>query len=173
MGPASIRKALAGYGVVCADGDAERLWDALNNVPLRHFNLRLFPDAIPTIGALNEAGYTLAVATARPLTAKIVARELRDLGLPDVFRVIVTSGELGFRKSHPLVFESALARLGVSPDEVLAVGDSYEEDIVPAAKLGMVPVLKLNDREPDASWVLARYQIPSLAALLELEVFSR
>jgi len=34
-------------------------------------------------------------------------------------------------------------------------------------------VLKLNDREPDASWVLARYQIPSLAALLELEVFSR
>jgi len=131
-----------------------------------------FPDAIPTVEALSAAGYRLAIATARPLTAKILGRELRDLGLPDVFEAIVTSGELGYRKPHPLVLESALGRLGVAPEEVVAVGDCYENDVVPAAKLGMIPVLKLNGREPDASRVRARYQVPSLAALLELEVFS-
>ena len=32
--------------------------------------------------------------------------------------------------------------------------------------MGTIPVLKLNGREPDPGCVLARYQVPSLAALL-------
>ena len=170
---ATIQETLAEYGVECADGDAECLWETLHNVPFRYFNIRPFPDAISTVEALSAAGYRLVVITNRPLTPKIVGRELRDQGLPEVFEGIVTSGEVGFRKPHPLVFESAIRQLGVQPDEAVVVGDSYENDIVPAAKLGMVPVLKLNGREPDASWVLARYQVSSLAALLQLEVFSR
>jgi putative hydrolase of the HAD superfamily len=89
-----------------------------------------------------------------------------------VFEAVVTSGDVGFRKPHLLVFETALARLGVSSREAVVVGDSYENDIVPAAKLGIVPVLKLNDREPDPSWLLARYQVRHLRELLELEPFA-
>ncbi len=170
-GAEMIRRTLAEYGAECREDDGEHLWEALHNVPFRYFNIRPFPDAISTVEALSAAGYRLAIVTSRPLTAKILIRELRDQGLPEVFEAIVTSGDVGYQKPHPLVFESALGRLGVTPDEAVAVGDSYENDIVPAAKLGIVPVLKLNERKPDASWVLARYMVPSLAALLQLEIF--
>jgi putative hydrolase of the HAD superfamily len=85
----------------------------------------------------------------------------------------VTAADVGYRKPHPLLFESALERLGVAPHQAVFVGDSYEDDIVPAAQLGMTAVLKLNGREPDPRWVLARYQVPSLAALLQLAAFTR
>jgi hypothetical protein len=35
---------------------------------------------------------------------------------------------------------------------------------------GMVPVLKLNDRATDPRWILARAQVPTLAALLDLDI---
>jgi HAD superfamily hydrolase (TIGR01509 family) len=172
-GPAAIRNTLAGYGVACADDDAVCLWEALHKVPPSARNHHLYPDAVSTVRALGAAGYRLAVVTDRPVSAAIVARELREQGLPDVFAAIVTSGDVGYRKPHPLVFESALRQLHLQPEHAVVVGDSYERDIVPAASLGMIPVLKLNEREPDARWVLARYQVPSLAALLQLELLRR
>ncbi len=170
-GPSAIRSALAEYDRACADDDAACLWEALHNVPLRVFNVHLFPDATSTVAALSAAGYRLAVVTARPLSAAIVARELRDQGLPDVFETIVTSGELGYRKQHPSVFKAALSQLAMRPERALMIGDSYEDDVVPATSAGIIPVLKLNERAPDPRFVLARYQIPSLAALLQLEIF--
>ncbi len=171
QGPAAIRNTLAEYGVDCADGDANCLWETLHTVPQRAFNYHLYPDAVSTVQALNAAGYRLAVATARPLSAAVVARNLSEQGMPDVFAAIVTSGAVGYRKPHPLVFDLAARQLGVQPENAVVVGDSYDEDIVPAAGLGMIPVLKLNEREPDSDWVLARYQIASLAALLQLDIF--
>jgi HAD superfamily hydrolase (TIGR01549 family) len=172
-GPAAVRRALADYGVACLHEDAACLWEALHEVQPHVRNHHAYADAAPTLRALRAAGYRLAVATARPQSAAIVARELRDMGLPDVFAAIATSGEAGYRKPHPLVFASAAEQLGVQPEQVVVVGDSYEHDIVPSASLGMIAVLKLNDREPDPRWVLAHGQVPSLAALPELEILRR
>ncbi len=172
-GAAVLRGTLAERGVRCSAVDSECLWQALHNVPFRHFNIRPFPDAISTIEALDAAGYRMAIAASRPLPAQILIREMRDHGIPAVFELIVTSGDVGYRKPHQLVFETALRRLGIQPEEVVAVGDSYENDVVPAASLGMIPVLKLNDRKPDDAWILARHQVPSLAALSRLDLFRR
>jgi phosphoglycolate phosphatase-like HAD superfamily hydrolase len=76
-GPAIIRRTLAEYGIACAAGDGECVWEALHTVPLRHFNIRLVSDAVSTVAALNAARYRLAIVTARPLPAKIVCRELQ------------------------------------------------------------------------------------------------
>lgn len=157
------------YGVECADDNAACLWEAMHTVPQRAFNYHLYDDAITTVQALNSAGYRLAVATARPLSAAVVHRNLCEQGMPDVFAAIATSGAVGYRKPHPLVFDAAARQLGVQPENALVVGDSYEEDIVPAAGLGMLPVLKLNERKPDPSWALVHVQIASLADLLDLE----
>ncbi|MGH2603623.1 MAG: HAD family hydrolase, partial [Dehalococcoidia bacterium] len=169
-GPAALRAHLAAYGVGCAEDAAVCLWEALWLVPPSAKNHHLFPDAVATVLALSAAGYRLAVATARPQSTAITARELREMGLPDVFAAIVAAGEAGYRKPHPRVFESAARQLGVRPEQAVVIGDSYEQDIVPAAGLGMIPVLKLNERIADPSWVLARHQVPSLAALLDLEI---
>lgn len=172
QGPAVIQATLAEYDVECADDNAVCLWEALHNVPLRARNHYLYPDAVSTVRALSAAGYLLAVVTAQPLSAAVVARNLSEQSMPDVFSAIVTSGVVGYRKPHPLVFDSAARQLGVQPENTIVVGDSYDGDIVPAAGLGMIPVLKLNDREPDPRWALSRYQISSLSALLQLEIIS-
>ncbi len=167
-GGSVVQDTLAGFGARCEDTAANSLWDGLNNLPSRYYNISPFPDAPSTLEALHWAGYRLAVITNRRQRDAILHRELRDQGLPDVFDAIVTSGDVGFQKPHPLVFESALGRLQVAPGDALAVGDNYENDVVPAAKLGLVAVLKLNEREPDPACSLAHYQVPSLSALLDL-----
>lgn len=172
-GPIALRSVLAEFGAACPDDEAVCLWEALNSVPWRARHLHLYDDAVPTAQALQAAGYRLGVATARALSAAVVAQELREQGMPEIFEVIATSGEVGYRKPHPLVFASAARLLSVQPERTLVVGDSYELDIVPAASLGMIPVLKLNERAPNPRWVLAREQIPSLAALLKVDLLFR
>ncbi|MEX2225362.1 MAG: HAD family hydrolase [Dehalococcoidia bacterium] len=170
-GATHVRLAIEAHGVRCAEADAARIWEALHEVSLRAFNVELYPDAAATVAALVSAGYRLGIVTSRPFTSAITRRELLDQGLPDVFEVIVAAGELGYRKPHELLFASALQQLGVDSAEVVMVGDLYEQDIVPAANLGMMAVLKLNDRRPDERHVLARHQVASLEALLALPMF--
>jgi HAD superfamily hydrolase (TIGR01509 family) len=162
-----LRECMRADGIECSDEDGECLWEALH-IPFRHFGTEPFPDAITTVSRLRDAGLRLAVITNRPIGPAILVRELRDLGFPDAFEAIITSGDVGYRKPHALVFETALRRLDLLPQDVLMVGDSYENDVVPAANLGMTAVLKLNDRPRDDAYSLAAHQVASLEALIEL-----
>lgn len=56
------------------------------------------------------------------------------------FDVVVISGELGWRKPHRLIFETALERLGVSADQALFVGDNFEMDVLGASQAGIAAV---------------------------------
>lgn len=49
--------------------------------------------------------------------------------LTKYFDTIVISGEIGWRKPHPSIFERALKLLEVRPHEVIFVGDSTKRDI--------------------------------------------
>jgi putative hydrolase of the HAD superfamily len=69
------------------------------------------------------------------------ALELIDhLGLAGFFDVILISGEMGFRKPHPHVFERLTTSLGVDRREILYVGDDVEADIAGALAAGIRPV---------------------------------
>jgi HAD superfamily hydrolase (TIGR01549 family) len=169
---AIIRECLRRDGFKCSDADGECLWEAMH-IPFHYFGTEPFPDAIAAVERLRDAGMRLAVLTNRPVGGHILQRELTALGFPDAFEAIVTSGEVGYRKPHPLVFETALRHLDLPPADVLMVGDSYENDVVPAAKLGMTAVLKLNESEPDAAaYGLAAHQVASLDALLQLDLLA-
>jgi HAD superfamily hydrolase (TIGR01509 family) len=166
-GEVAMSRALALSGAAWEVEDARRVWHAINDAPLLP-NIRPFPDAASTLSKLSQAGWRQAIVTNRPWPAEILNRRLRESGLTNVFEALVTSADVGVRKPHALVFETALRDLGVNPEDTVLVGDSYEIDIVPAAVLGMTPVLKLNEREPDPAFTLARHQISSLADLFRL-----
>jgi len=168
-GPGLVAETLSESGVVVGEKACAAIWVAIH-IPLRHFNVAACADAAPTVARLAARGFRIGIVTARPLPAALVRRDLRDQGLPEVFEVVVTSGEIGLAKPHPRVFEVALEELGMDAGEVLMVGDSYAEDIVPAAGLGMNSVLKLNDRDPDPAWALASHQVRSLDDLLRLDL---
>jgi putative hydrolase of the HAD superfamily len=54
---------------------------------------------------------------------------LRRLRLMNFFDVVVVSGEVGFAKPSPAIFEIAAHRLGLPPNEILHVGDEPGSDV--------------------------------------------
>lgn len=62
------------------------------------------------------------------------------LGLRRFFDVVLISGDLGYRKPHPFVFERLIEELGVGPEEMLYVGDDPEPDVLGARGSGIQPV---------------------------------
>jgi len=67
-------------------------------------------------------------------TARFV---LERAGVVDLFETIVVSDEVGWRKPAPVIFERALTRLAVSPDQALFVGDRADLDVAGAQSVGM------------------------------------
>lgn len=61
---------------------------------------------------------------------------LKDFDLLKYFKQIVESAVVGVRKPDPKIFQLGVDALGLKPDEVLVVGDSYKKDIVPAESIG-------------------------------------
>jgi len=65
--------------------------------------------------------------------------------------VRVISGREGVEKPDLRIFELALERLSIGATDAMYVGDNPEFDVVPAATLGMTPVLiDRHGRYPDA-----------------------
>lgn len=61
---------------------------------------------------------------------------LEDFGLRHFFKSIIESAVVGVRKPDPRIFELGVEALGLTPEAVLVVGDSYKKDIIPAESIG-------------------------------------
>lgn len=105
---------------------------------------RLYPDALPTLAALKQAGYRLAIIS----NWSWHLPELCDsLGLTPYFEQIFTSARIGYAKPHPAIFKSALAGLNVTPAEAIHIGDSYRADIMGARRVGIQPLWLLRPED--------------------------
>ncbi|MDB9822641.1 HAD family hydrolase [Deltaproteobacteria bacterium] len=145
-------------------------------------NCQLIPGTATMLDAL-KGRYSLGLLS--NFTHGPAAREILDrTGLEPYFETILISGELGFRKPYPLVFEKLIKQLGTPKDQILYIGDDLDCDIYGAHAAGLRPVWttyardnkspvptgmpKRDDREPGidvpriSSW-------QDLAPLLETE----
>ena len=92
-----------------------------------------------------------AIADARPVLEKLSARYemmlvsnfygnvdavLRDFDLRRYFKGVIESAVVGIRKPDPTIFRLGVVALGLQPEEVLVIGDSYKKDILPAKSIG-------------------------------------
>lgn len=95
----------------------------------------LYPDVIPSLHALREAGFVVGIAGNQPAgTSEILAA----CGVPA--DVIATSEGWGVSKPSPAFFERVVAEMGVAAGTIAYVGDRVDNDIIPASEAGMVPV---------------------------------
>lgn len=78
-----------------------------------------------------------------------IKQTLRKFGLSKFFDAVVISGDIGWRKPSPKIFEKALRALHVSASEAVFVGDAPFHDIAGAKQVGMKTVLlrRLGERE--------------------------
>ncbi len=89
-------------------------------------------EARPTIEALY-AKYPLVLVSNFYGNVESV---LADFDLRRYFKEIVESAVVGVRKPDPRIFSLGVEALGLKPEEVLVIGDSYKKDIVPAETIG-------------------------------------
>jgi len=85
-----------------------------------------------------SSGYPLALISDTAWTpGRVMRGVLKDYGALDSFRATIFSGEVGVTKPHPKMFQLALEKLGVKPDECIHVGDLHRTDIAGAKAVGM------------------------------------
>lgn len=93
----------------------------------------LFDDVIETWRALADRGFTLGIASnfdAR--LRRILAGHEVLAACPHVF----VSSEVGFAKPAQGYYRGVEARLGVRPEEILIVGDDFENDVAAPRRFG-------------------------------------
>jgi len=61
---------------------------------------------------------------------------LREFGLDGFFLQVIESAVVGIRKPDPRIFLLGVEALGLKPEEVTVVGDSLDNDIIPALEAG-------------------------------------
>ena len=63
--------------------------------------------------------------------------KLHNSGIKKYFSTVTTSEEVGLKKPHPVIFETALMKASVASTQSVMIGDSLEADIIGAQKAGM------------------------------------
>lgn len=63
---------------------------------------------------------------------------LKEFHINDLFEYVIDSTLVGLRKPDPAIWQLAIDKLKLKPEECLVIGDSYSRDIEPAAHLGCI-----------------------------------
>ncbi len=124
--------------------------------------VRAEPGTRELLEGLRAAGLRLAVVSNADGR---VDRYLETAGLADCFEFVLDSGVVGIEKPDPRIFQLACERLGMSPDEVVYVGDSYEVDVVGARAAGIEAILLVDEPRDGVACISAITELPNALGL--------
>ena len=89
-------------------------------------------------------------------------------GLRDCFAHLVLSEEVGCQKPNPRIYEEALRMNGVSAEEAVMIGDSWNSDIQGAINAGIDQIWIRKSQDPLPEGQSATYIVKSLAEVMEI-----
>ena len=100
----------------------------------------VMPYAAEMLEFLNRAGIRTGVISNNCFSGSAL-KDLFDRLLPgNRFEFVLVSSEYLFKKPHPMMFEIALQKAGLTADKVWYCGDSIEADVYGARNVGMFTV---------------------------------
>lgn len=86
------------------------------------YDTLLFSDAKSTLAALKAEGYKLGLASS---TIKLeILRAMEMTGLLPFFEVVLSGDDFEESKPNPEIYQVAMAKLGVAPEQTLVIEDS-------------------------------------------------
>lgn len=130
-----------------------------------HRAWRLFPETVSTLARLKAQGFELGIISnfdSRLFTV------MRGLGIADSFDTVTISSLAQAAKPAPKIFQLALDKHAVDPEEALHVGDSLRDDVEGATKAGLRAVLLDRSARNLHSLSAGVRQIASLSEVLDL-----
>ena len=89
---------------------------------------------------LKNIGIRTGVISNIAYAATVVAERINRLLPENAFEFIITSSNYMFRKPNKRIFDLALEKAELAPEEVWYIGDQYECDIKGALGAGLFPV---------------------------------
>jgi FMN phosphatase YigB (HAD superfamily) len=103
--------------------------------------LEAYPDAVETLAALKQAGFTVGALTNVPfgMPRRTIHEDLERAGLAPYIDAFVTSVDVGMRKPRRATFEWLAAMLGVELSEMAYVGN-LPTDVTGARACGCIPI---------------------------------
>ncbi len=140
----------------CAD---DTLAAHLNALYLKHRfeDVELYSDVIPTLDALGPDFFLGLLSNGNGYPERC--------GLPDRFRFVVFSQDVGVEKPDARMFLEACDQAGCGPSELMHIGDSLESDVAGANGVGSVSVWLNRDAKQNLSGIVPNYEIRSLMEL--------
>ncbi len=155
--------------------DTHALMNAYNAQPIPE--VVPFADTIPVLKELREKDYKLGLVTNSMMPMWMRDIELEAYDIIDYFDARITSGDTGYIKPHPFIYQEALRLLDVQPAAAVFVGDRPDYDIAGANEAGLTSVLmsppyldrELNNVQPDHIINCLSELLPILEALEETD----
>lgn len=127
--------------------------------------LRLYPQVQETLNELRSH-YRMAVVS--DAQSAYAVPELRAVGLLQYFNPIIISGDYGYRKPDPRLFQKALDALQVRPEQALFLGNDLYHDILGAQQVGMKAIfVAYNQGNRSYDSIVPDYTIYQFAELLQ------
>jgi HAD superfamily hydrolase (TIGR01549 family) len=123
--------------------------------------IKAFDDTHTVLTRLKQR-YPLGIITNGP--SKMQREKIIRLDLEPYFSHIVVDTEVGYAKPHPVIFAHAAKAMGISPENLLFVGNSLTADIAGANGAGWTSVW-VNTYGADCGENIPHYEISTLSEL--------
>lgn len=104
-----------------------------------HLGWQLYPEALTTLDALKRRGYTIGIIS--DWGSSLAHRIMGPLGVADHCDFILASAAVGLSKPSAPLFNLALGRAAVKPEQAIMIGDNYLSDVLGARGAGIEGVL--------------------------------
>lgn len=96
----------------------------------------LYSETKVVLKELHAQGYRMAIVS----NGCNQEQTARRLGIATYFHAIIGSAHVGFKKPAREIFDMALSRLGVGPEQAIMVGDNWEVDVRGAEAAGITGI---------------------------------
>jgi putative hydrolase of the HAD superfamily len=136
--------------------DRDQWFEALHREFGRPERFRMFPEVRATLVELKERRIRVGLISNWDKRLEDI---LDGTGLSELLDLVVISSLVGYAKPHERIFEIALEKEGLTPNQAVHVGDTYRDDIEGAKGVGIRPVLI---RRSDGMSVLTGSTPPNL-----------
>lgn len=100
------------------------------------------------LDTLEKNGIKTGIISNTGYTGGLLEEELARHNLAHRFSFLIASADYGFRKPHRRIFQVAVKKMNLKPQEIWFVGDNLEYDVKGAIDYGLYPVWYNARNEP-------------------------
>jgi len=114
--------------------EIKSIWSEKYDNVITNTKIPLKNGAIDILNKIKKSGLPIAIATSTANDKAML--KLKNTGIKDFFRIIITGDQVKESKPHPEIYLMAANSLGVKADKCLAIEDS-DNGVISAFSAGM------------------------------------